>query len=453
MTHRRQQIIALGLFWAVAFTLPADAAPRSVGPQPFGTVESDVRPTDDVSRILLEGRDAASYEGMAEQLSALGATLLPTLFVVLRDRRIAVRIGERGNSTRVLSGNQESAVLDAFGRLPDGEVLAFLEERARANDSGPVEREVVTALRISGEAAGHGDLARVVALGTPRSEDGRVTRAVRGAFEDAVGRFVERLEIDPSDVRSTFRRAHPAFLAPMTAALGRFPSTANLALLAGLLGELPEVDVLLLIEVGRMGAALPHPLPSDAADAVRRYLWDVDVQLLVEATLAARALEDVEAIPSLIDLLEHSVPNVRSKALATLREITTLQMPLDSVRWRAWHASALGWWEADAPREFLAVASGTPSEASKVVLELSKKRVFRHKLTAPLAAGLERPETDLVVVTCAALGHLGSRTAIPHLTRSLRRPETDVRSAAWRALQRITGLDFGPDPDLWKLVR
>ena len=403
---------------------------------------------DEIARLLLEVVSGDEYQS-GYQLAALGAPAVPELFGVLRDEKFALPIGDDRHSVKPLTRSQRTALYKALRHLPKATVLAFLTEVA-VPESVPDQRTTIAAQRILGEIGASADFGLMLRLGHPVEGRRRVAKPVRAAFTEAFERFLLRNPGEVKSIRSGFRRAHASFLAPMITTLGHEPGFERLRLLTELLEIEPGVDSLLLVEIGRMGAVLPHPLGEQTRAAVRAQLSSHEEQILIEASMAIAALEDTDAVKSLIALLDHPSRNVSSAALTSLRALGGRDFGIQSDRWLAWYRAELIWWEREAQLQFNSIRTGQGSEASRIILELSKKRLFRHQLTKPLASGLDRKENDLVVLTCATLGHLGSSTAIPLLVECLERPDQSVQSAAWRALRRITGLELGPDPELWR---
>ena len=88
--------------------------------------------------------------------------------------------------------------------------------------------------------------------------------------------------------------------------------------------------------------------------------------------------------------------------------------------------------------------------AAQGLQEIGSHRLYRDKLAEGILPCLDREESDLVVMTCAVLGHLGSSAVVPELVRQLEADSARVRESAEEALKKITGMDLGPDPDLWR---
>ncbi len=405
----------------------------------------EVSPSGEVSAVLMDG---ATDKATLEKLVELGPDFIEEYFEILVEGAYPIRVGERGNSRRALTPIQKHTILLALQRLPRPRVLAFLASLASAQE----EAEKVTALELLGQIGTQEQLQLLLELAAPEEGSARVPLAVRQAFGSSFERVLLRGSWKAADLRRAYGAAHPSLLVAIITAYSREKNPERLELFVALLGEVPEVDPLILAEITRQAETLSHPPASQLQSIVRYYLWRDEPQLLIEASRAASAMEDGEAVPHLIHLIGHEDANVGRSAIAALNSLSGRQLGHDAERWSNWHEAELAWWTTEAQRELQSIRHGRPEVVSRLVLDLSKKYFFRHKLSAPLAAGLMREETDLVALTCAALGHLGSWTSVPHLVRTLGHREDEVKAAAWRALGRITNLELGPDQAAWKPV-
>ena len=440
-TTHAVRAIALGLLGL----LGADSAAAAQDASPARTASVlRVEPDGPIAAVLL----GAEGPRAARELAALGVESIHELFGTLRDGRLPIRVGEHGSSFRALDAAQIAALEEAFALLPRFEVLAFLEGLAHS-DGERTER--CAALQVVGAFGGRAQLRLLARLAEPSEPTGRIPRAVRDAFAQALARCLAR---DPSlglELADRFRELHPALLAGAIESIGREAEPARLELLGSLLGREPEADVFVLIEIGKLAGRLPHPLDERLRAPARAYLSSHEPQLALEAALAAERLDDQAAMLDLAYLLDHADVNVRDRAWRSLMALSDRRIPPLRERWTAWLDDMSTWWAGAAQSEFAALAHGPASEVAASIMEISKRRFFRHELTAPLSAVLRRSEPELVELGCAALGHLGSRTAIPELIEVLAaRPEEKLQAAAWHALKRITGSELGPDARLWR---
>jgi hypothetical protein len=390
---------------------------------------------------------SAAAEPHAARLLQLGPAAIPALFEALVTEQAAHRAERDGPVTWIeLDADRILGVRAAL----EGEPARPLLDHLRRVDS-PEERRRVAALRLFGGAGEPRDLPTLVWLldEGPRK---RIARSRRDDLQRAFERILER-HASAHDTYDAVRRAYDSapdsLLAGIIWAVSSESSEERLWVLAGLLERRAEADPLILAELARMGKTLPHPVPEEVLSATRRYLGSADPEILLSGIEAAESLEDVEALPTLIELLEHRSRAVAEKALAALRSMTGLAYARDPRRWQEWHRKAEEWRTRTAPRLLRHVLDGVPGRASHALMELSKWRVFHHELADGVAAGIEREETELVVLACSVLGHLGSWKAVPALVERLDDEEPAVQRAALLALRSITRTDAGSDPSAW----
>jgi len=428
------------LAWLLAL---APAGLGSAAPRP-----ADVTALDPVGSVLLESRGRPTApEELSRRLARGGRSSLPTLFSVLARGEFPVRVGERGNSASKLAPDERAAVLSAFGLLPWPEVASFLEERRLA---GRGEAERGAALEILGLHGEPEDLPAMVSWCRARPPQARVPRACRQAFERALEALLRRHPTSARLLPATRREADVTLLPPIVAALGKQPSELALQTLAELLGGTGPADVLVLAEIGHVARVARFPAPVEVCERVRPHLDSPEDALRREAALACGRLQDPEAIPRLIALLDDGDENVRARACEALAEIAGEELGSDPALWSNWHADLVEAWSLRAPELLGQARYGSPPVASRAILELTKLQPYRHELAQPLCGVLDRPEEELVSLACAALGHLGSKAAVRPLLARLNGASISVRRAAYQALRRITEEDHGEDPAAWQ---
>ena len=216
-----------------------------------------------------------------------------------------------------------------------------------------------------------------------------------------------------------------------------------------MLGRVPRADAFVLGELGHLAKVARFPVDPAVGDQVRAYLAQTDLALLTEGIVVSGRLGDAKAVEPLVALLGHDDANVRARTVEALIAITGERHGPNPELWRDWHAKVSVSWKTKAPEWLWRVSSGNSSIATRAILELAKLRTYRHELTGPLTVGLEREDEDVVVLTCAALGHLGSTAAVRPLLAKLDGSSVEVKRAAYLALRRITGEDHGEVVQDW----
>jgi len=405
---------------------------------------------DAVAQILLDSRGNESEgSGLARRLAQQGPEALPLLFDVLEAGRFAVRIGERGNSTRALSFHEREAVVAALGSLPWIKVRTHLETLI---EEVPDEARRRTALELIGTYGTPLDLGGLMRWSEPHPDEGvaRIPRERCTAYVAALGGILDR---DPSALRSIpnlYKEAHLSLVPSTLSTLGARPTAPSLRALTDLLGHVPDADPLVLAEICHVATTVRQPIDQGVRDRIRPILNRNDRSLLIEAILATGRLGDVDAIPKLIELLNHGDGMVRSRAQDALEELTSEFIGSQADEWSAWYEETMDWWNRRAQMQIRKVSSNVEAQASRAILELSKQRMFRHELAEPLGQALRHENPEIVILTCATLGHLASPLSVPPLLETLQDPSVDVRRAALLALRRITREDHGEDPRHWQ---
>jgi hypothetical protein len=394
-----------------------------------------------VAAVLLGALDGEV--GDAEgQLVELGTDHLPELFAVLIDGRVTTY--EEGQAQVLqLPARLAGPVRGALAQHPFRDVRAFLGDLVRRRPTEPEQR---TALELLGRLGAADDVVLLARLADAPSGEQRVGRIVRSAFEQSLDRLLGNHPEARGLLDEVFLEAHPSHAAALVRRIGEAPPREALHELARLLGRMPEADALVLAELGTAGAQLVPPADVGVLDDVRRYLNASRPELVVVAAVAAGKLRDDRAVPELIGLLEDSLAATR--AGESLRTISG-QRFRNAASWVAWYQAESTWWDTMAAEQLSTLATGAPAEVSKALMAVSRKCVYRHEISRAVVDVLRRDERDLLLMSCAVLGHLGSNVALPELIDALEHPYPEVRAAALKALRDITGRDHGSDPQAW----
>ena len=175
---------------------------------------------------------------------------------------------------------------------------------------------------------------------------------------------------------------------------------------------------------------------------MRTYLRSSQAELRRESALAVARLNDCEAVPDLIALLEDEARGVRDNALWALQQLTGMGRTADPGVWRRWYDAEVEWWEREAPDlltrldriELLADAEIVAS-----INELGRHRLFREDLARRLFGALDHRDPRVVRLACVALQQFEARSAVPQLIELLEHRDRTVQQQAWTALKAITG--------------
>ena len=403
-----------------------------------------------VVELLLASVDAPALEDarLVEELRTIRPTPTASLFQVLGGGGIPADWAPAGRGFVHLDRERVGSVRSVLLEATPAELRALLDDVAEGE---PRMRFREAGVDVLGEIATAADLPLLWRLAGPLREGADVLpRSLLRHFEKALFRTLER---DPGALgllASAFEDVHAGLQSSVVDAVERLRSQEALETLAGYLNAFPRMDPIVLTAIARVAQSVPHPVGDGVPHRVRAFLSLSDPRLVVMAARAAGKLEDFDALPVLLELLERGDPDLRGGVLRALRDLTRLRFREDPRLWRDWYREESRWW-AEESLGFLAdLESPDPIVASRAIGEVSQRRLHRHQLAAALGECLVRPEPELVRVACEGLGQLGSRAAVPALTDCLEHSDEAVREAAWASLQRITGLELPPDPRLWR---
>jgi len=202
-------------------------------------------------------------------------------------------------------------------------------------------------------------------------------------------------------------------------ALGRLCTKAIPPLLEALKHQDPNVRVNAAIALSRIGdtAAVPALLPL---------LKDPEARVRAQAARSLGELGDRRAAQPLVEALRDPEVEVRKeavRALGELREPETLGAMLEALK--------------DLPP--------VRDAAERALLEVRDPRAVE-----PLILSLRHRSEEVRRISARLLGAIGDRRAVRPLILALKDPASDVRFEATRALQRISGEDYGADQAKWK---
>jgi len=399
---------------------------------------------------------AAIVEALEGDESALDATVvglgyeaIPVVFGALSASSLPTLDAEGELSAVELSVDQVLLLEAAFTGFPDRDVAAFLRELAQRPLSAT---ERTFAIRELGRVGTRRDLELLTALTLPegvRGSRSRVPRPYCVGFQRSLASIHTRTPCSSIDVVALYRGVPLDLAAHVIWGLGETDSVSGLVLLVELLGELDDADPLILTEIARLGELLPHPLPEEVGFAVSMYLDAIELELLLLAIRAVEKIEVQNATARLIELTDHEIGPVAKAAVAALRASSGIDRGRGSKHWKEWYAKTQRWWQHEAPGLLRDIERGDDAARSRALLEASKWRFYRHEIAPVVVDTLKSPDQELVVLSCAVLGHLGSWIAVPELIELVGKSDGAVLQAAARALQRITGRDFGSDEEAW----
>lgn len=349
---------------------------------------------------------------------------------------------------RTLSPWEQDRCLQVLGRVTMPNLRKWL---AKQGGSEVTEARRLCVLRILGAHGQRADLSSLLHWTVDVQSRERVPRSLRTAFLDAL---IQVLGRDPQALQSVpeiYRAAHPSLLPAIAHAVGASQQPGCVDTLTSLLDVVPKANSLLLTEVAQAVQTQRGPTKEPTLQRLQSALQVSEGETLTAAIHAAGETGLRTAVPHLIDWLKSEDPNLRNTAHVALQQITKQQFRVEPDRWQSWYQREMTWWQQEYTKLKSTAIHGLGGHASNALKEISKRRFFREATAPDLAACLDRPEQELVVLTCAVLGHLGSKSSVPPLLGKLASDQPlAVRKAAYDALRRITEENHGEQPDAWR---
>ena len=423
---------------ALLLGTPALGAPTSPSTRSTEQSAEDEQPcTTGLDRVLeeLEKARRIDTESLATALLISGPRGPGELFAAL-DQPSAVDPfdGESVEASRIDDLKRER-LERALATLP-----RWVLERRRRGDVTPrrMALEAKLAIAVIENRGDRQSLAIAIELVTPEDPTERPDRHLAAGFERAVSRLLQRDPEAISRIEDDFQKIPRALMPTMLRAVGAAPSSSALSFLGERLDEAPELELIVLAQIGRVAAALRTPCAERVQTAVLMHLMSADPALRREACLTAGRMECLNAVSDLIDLLRDKDGGVRSNAHWALERLTGKSLAAEPDRWRTWYWNETRWWQEEAPALIDQVRSDDPTQISAAMRKFSSHKLHRHELAKELVSLLDYENDSVVRQACAALGVLRSSVAVPGLAKALDHPTAEVRQGAHQALKTIT---------------
>ena len=391
--------------------------------------------------------DAGSLEG---ELRKIRPSPVPNLFAVLDRREVLIPRPDGLAVSHALDEHEATILEEVLVTAPAPAVRAHL--RVLDRDETP-RRTKDLGVWLLGRMGDPRDLDLVGRLARPCATGEILRRESRTIFATALEGIVRRHSSALHYLTDLFEEVVPALRGAVVSAIEGAHDKSALRTLSRLLGRDPRMDGIVLAAITRRGEREALPVDEDIRHSVRAFLRSDDEGLELLAITAVGTLEDYDAVPELMDRVEHGDVNAMRTGFAALRRITRMTLRSDLDLWERWYAEESTWWDGKAARCFHLLDRGETRDIAFVINEISQRSLRRHELAAALLPCLDHPEPAIVVLACEALGGLGSPRALPDLVACLERAaDPEATAAAWKALRRISGRNLPRDPRAWSWV-
>lgn len=354
-------------------------------------------------------------------------------------------VPDLGEGRQILSGVQRELVLAALTTHGRAAVQAQVGERL-AEAVTPAQRRA--AIHVWGAVGTPLDLERVFGLAVSAGESG-LQRATSEPLRQAVASIVARSPEAHVTLTDRWSSLSNGVLQAVLLALGDLGDPAALDLFAGVLLWRPSLNDLALAQIRKVGPSFDSALNEEVLLQLRPHVLTAEPEKARSVCLALAALDDLEAVPQLIELLSGDSQMLRETALWCLRDLTGLAFASDARRWRHWLESERAWLRERMPSELRRLSPDDPGSVRAALAELRRHPLARSEVASALGRLLRNGSPDVRLLACDAALEVGDRGVVDHLVELFEDASPLVVDAAWRAAKALTRIDLPPDVRTW----
>jgi HEAT repeats len=428
------------------------AACLTLGSQdPTGQVAPQDQTAQTLDEALVQAEPSALESRVAEILAAArqpkssGATSVVSQLAQLGDAAAAalldayaaehlVRDPQKPELHLQLTEGERQALAAAVTKLDRGAVCGLAYE-ALVQPMAPLRTRGLAALELVGRA----DQIELAVSVAATAEAGSAEESVaQGELERTVAAIARREKAAFAKLRELLPKAKDWIAVGLVRGCASAGGADALTALTDELDRSPQQETLLLSELARAARTAPVPCDARVASEVAERLRSADPAIARAAAGAAGALEDSEALPVLIGLLDASNAGVRESALSALRQISRCTYGPASAAWSVWYERERAWIEqrgSDLERQ---LASPEPSRVLAALREIAGHKIRRHELAALASRALDNTSSEVRRAACATLAELGSRSCAPRLSERMADEDAQVARAARESLAAVT---------------
>jgi HEAT repeat protein len=339
-----------------------------------------------------------------------------------------------------LSTAQEELALGGLRVIGREGVMRALDPRLAASTAAATRAMAIEVYGVFGDAD---DLNTIVALAGGTGDDpldGHTDELLQQTLTNVLtsdARAFDRL-------RAVLKGKSRDVLIAIVFAVGAARDERGLPFLAEIMTWRDDLAVEALSQIRLIGRSSSPAVDAELSQLARVWLDPHAATRCRAAIMALGVLEDENAVPQLIELLEQDSRGMRDEVLWSLRRISGQQFPASRTTWIDWHAAEESWYEERWSRCVGDLGSDDEEEFTSAVQELAQHRLYRHAIAQALCPALERDKPEFRQLVCAALADLGSTVAVRALTDVLDDDDEHVAESARAALLKITGRDPRP---------
>ncbi len=464
MSPRR--LFAAALLLASIFAAPATAGDEDgvVRRAARGEVAPISIAEAHVARVLRAARTTPKRPAneIVDELCAPGPVLIGPLLKILTEGAIPAL--DFDDAAQKLSAPQRDFILGALMRWDPLEAIDAAEARMAVEADAQRASAALWVYSAVGDAR---HLRRVVelALLPPReaqlgaleptaddTPDSGPSAPILEAFRCAATGILARDSKGYDGLSRRIERCPSVLHEAWVEAIGCARDPRGLEALARLLVIHPQLAESIVPLARTLGPSAQFEINADMARAVRPCLFDARPTLCAAAARMLAELEDEDAVPRLIELLESDSATIREAALWSLRKLSRLDYPAKLELWSGWFAEESRWWSVEGQRWVDRLSRGTGADRAAAIGRLAGRSLYRDEIGAEVAQALQDRDARVRRRACEALGQLGLSTAYDALLGALDDEDESVREAARAALGLISGTSLPPEPALCRVA-
>ena len=359
--------------------------------------------------------------GLARQLVDLGPDAFPYYLDFLA-----------GRAEPELTPGRRAVVLQAIAGIAPSRVGSYLRSELEPSSPRRLRRAAFAALE---QVGGAGEVGQALRLAGDLSGESEGSALVE-ELEQCLVAILTRDDRAYGALSSVVERMDATLEIPVVRAVQEVGSPKGLDLLRRMLGNEDEHAEPILLAIGGVAAHAMPPFDLGLQEGVRDYLDDEHEQAVRRAAArAAGRVQDHEAFPALIRMLNAGPADLRTAARDALRDLSKMSFNSDPRRWEAWYESERTWWLRESRRVTEDLHSGDPARVLAAIGEASVRRLHRDDLAQEIATLLGDPDAEIRHLACVGCSQLDSLAAVEPLIQSLDDVDESVRAAAEQALQ------------------
>ena len=183
-------------------------------------------------------------------------------------------------------------------------------------------------------------------------------------------------------------------------------------------------------------------------EELRRFVTDPDPGVRAVATKALRGSH--EDYDLLLELLEIGDLRQASAARSALIQSFRLTVGMSDDDWRRRVGADLVWWDSEGADSVHELTELEADRAARRIRELAGRTSLRPVIAKALGEGLGHMSPEVARAALVLILELGEPGAVPGLVETLRWVEDELVGEVTIALEILTGLDLGRDPQAWR---